>query len=124
MSLRSIALAATACAAATLATVAPTPAAAAAADIVVAPETVTVRVSFADLNLASAEGRARLDRRIAGAARSICGDFFPADLETAALVKTCREDAIASTRLPAAYAGDAGTRDLTVTGNRMSRAAN
>lgn len=122
MSLRSIALAATACAVATLSTVAPTPAAA--ADIVVAPETVTVRVSYADLNLASAQGRARLDRRIAGAARSIWGDYFQADLQMAALVQTCRQDAIASARLPSAYASNAGTRDLTVTANRMSRAAN
>ena len=122
MSLRSLALAATACAAATLATI-PSPASAA-ADIVVAPETITVRVSYADLNLATAQGRARLDRRIAGAARSICGSFFPADLELAVLVRTCREGAIASARLPAAYASNAGTRDLTVTGNRMSRAAN
>ena len=121
MSLRTIALAAVASAAASLSL---TAAPAAAADIVVAPETITVRVSYADLNLASAEGRARLDRRIAGAARSICGSFFPADLEMAVLVKSCREDAIASARLPAAYASNGGGRDLTVTGNRMSRAAN
>ena len=94
MSVRSIALAAAACVAATLSAVVATPAAA--ADIVVAPATITVRVSYADLNLASAQGRAVLDRRIAGAARNICGTFFPADLEMAVLV----------------------------TGNRMSRAAN
>jgi UrcA family protein len=122
MSVRSIALAAAACVPATLSTVLPTPAVA--ADIVVAPAAITVRVSYADLNLASAQGRAVLDRRIAGAARSICGSFFPADLEMAALVKDCREDAIASARLPAAYASNDGTRALLVTGNRMSRAAN
>jgi UrcA family protein len=121
MSLRTIALAAVASAAASLSL---TAAPAAASDIVVAPETVTVRVSYADLNLASAEGRARLDRRIAGAARSICGSVLPAHLEMAALVKSCRENAIASARLPAAYASNGGRRDLTVTGNRMSRAAN
>ena len=69
MSLRTIALAATACAAATLTTPA------AAADIVVAPEQVTVRISYADLDLATAQGRARLEDRVAGAARSICGSF-------------------------------------------------
>ena len=122
MSLRTIALAATTCAAATLTVLAATPAAA--ADIVVAPEQVTVRISYADLNLASAEGRARLEGRVAGAARSICGSFFPADLEMASLVRTCRADAIASARLPDAFASAAGTRDLTVTGRRMSRAAN
>ena len=123
MSLRSIALAAAACVAATLSTVVPTPAAAA-TDIVVAPAAITIRVSYADLNLASAEGRAALDRRIAGAARSLCGTYFATDLQTQALVQDCREDAIASARLPASYASNAGARDLTVTGNRMSRAAN
>ena len=122
MSVRSIALAAAACVAATLSTVVPTPAAA--ADILVAPERITVRVSYADLNIASSEGRARLESRVAGAARSICGSYFPADLELASRVKTCRADAIASARLPAALASNAGARDLTVTGRRMSRAAN
>lgn len=122
MSVRSIALAAAACAAATLSSVAPAPAAA--ADIVVAPTAVTVRVSFADLNLATSQGRAVLDRRIAGAARSICGSYFSTDLQMRALVEDCRDDAIASARLPAAYASNAGARGLTVTGYRMSRAAN
>src|SRR5688572_18120724 len=103
MSLRTIALAAVASATAALTL---TAAPAAATDIVVAPETITVRVSYADLNLASAEGRARLDRRIAGAARSICGSVFGPDLRMAALVQDCREDAIASARLPAALAGN------------------
>lgn len=119
MSLRSIALAATACAAATLSMTA-TPAGA--ADITVIPETVTVRVSYADLNLASAEGRARLDRRIAGAARSICGTYFPTDLRTFALVQDCREEAIASARIPTAVASN--DRAVLLTGHRMSRAAN
>ena len=118
MSLRTIALAATACVAFTSLIAAP----AAAADIVVAPETVTVRVSYADLNLATAQGRARLDSRIAGAARSICGSFFAVDLTMAAQVRECRTDAIASARLPSAYASSDGT--VAVTGNRMSRAAN
>jgi UrcA family protein len=117
MSLRTIALAAVASAAAALTL---TAAPAAATDIVVAPETITVRVSYADLNLASAEGRARLDRRIAGAARSICGSFFAVDLRMAALVQDCREDAIGSARLPAAYAGNS----VRITGYRVSRAAN
>ena len=117
MSLRSIALAATACAA-----LASLTAPAAASEITVQPDTVTVRVSYADLNLASAAGRARLDRRIAGAARSICGNFFPAELEMAALVQTCREDAIASARIPTAVASNG--RAVTLTGYRVSRAAN
>jgi len=122
MYLRSIALAAaTAC---TIAAVSLTATPASAAEIVVAPERVSVRISYADLNLASAEGRARLDRRIAGAARGICGSFFPADLRMGALVHDCREGAIASARLPTALASLAGARAVTVTGYRMSRAAN
>jgi UrcA family protein len=124
MSVRTIALAAAACVAATLSTVVPTPAVASDADIVVAPERITVRVSYADLDLGNVEGRAVLNRRIAGAARYICGSFFPADLDMAVLVKACREDTIASVRLPSAYASAVGGRDLTVIGNRMSRAAN
>jgi UrcA family protein len=119
MSLRSIALAATACAAAALSM---TAAPASAADITVMPETVTVRVSYADLNLASAEGRARLDRRIAGAARSICGSYFPIDLDMFALVRECRADAIASARIPTAVASN--DRAVVLTGHRVSRAAN
>ena len=119
MSLRTIALAAVASAAASLSL---TAAPAAASDIVVAPETITVRVSYADLNLASAQGRARLDRRIAGAARSICGSFFPADLEMAALVKDCRADAIGSAQIPTAVASNDSS--VTLTGHRVSRAAN
>ena len=124
MSLRTLAfaLAATASAAVTTLSVFTVPALA--AEIIVAPETVTAHVSYADLNLATAEGRAQLDRRIAGAARGICGAYFPADLRMAALVQDCRADAIASARIPAAVASAAGARDLTVTGYRVSRAAN
>lgn len=122
MSLRSLALATAACAAATALSVFAVPALA--AEITVVPETITVRVSYADLNLATAQGRAQLDRRIAGAARSICGPYFPTDLRMAALVQDCREDAISSARIPTAVASAAGARDLNVTGYRVSRAAN
>jgi UrcA family protein len=122
MSLRNLVLAAAACAAATSLSVFAVPALA--AEITVMPETVTVRVSYADLNLATAQGRAQLDRRVAGAARGICGAFFPSDLRMTALVQDCREDAIASARIPTAVASAAGARDLTVTGYRVSRAAN
>ena len=40
--------------------------------IVVYPDLRTERVSYADLNLASAEGRARLEQRIRGAADRVC----------------------------------------------------
>jgi UrcA family protein len=36
-------------------------------------ETKSIRISYSDLNLASASGKARLDRRIAFATRQICG---------------------------------------------------
>lgn len=122
MSLRSFALATAACAAATLSLAAATPASAA-PDILVAPQNVTVRVSYADLNLASAEGRARLDSRIAGAARSICGSYFSADLRMSALVHECRDDAIASARIPTTALASSD-RAVAVTGYRVSRAAN
>jgi UrcA family protein len=118
MSLRSLSLAACVAATLTLATASP----AGATDIVVAPEAVTVRVSHADLNLASEAGRARLERRIAGAARGICGTSHPADLRMSALVGACRADAITSARLPAQVASN--DRTVAMSGNRMSRAAN
>ena len=120
MSLRSLSLAAAACVAPTLTLATATPAGA--TDIVVAPESVTVRVSYADLNLATVEGRARLDRRIASAARSICGSSFQNDLHMSALVNECRDDAIASARIPAQVASN--DRTVALTGYRMSRAAN
>ena len=118
MSLRTIAFAVAAVC--TTAALTLTAAPATAADIVVAPEAVSVRVSYADLNLASAQGRAVLDRRIAGAARGICGTSFPTDLRMTALVEDCRADTIASARIPAALASNA----VMVTGYRMGRAAN
>ncbi len=120
MSLRSIALAAAACVAATLTMTAAAPASA--AEIVVTPDSVSVSVSYADLNLASARGRAQLDRRIASAARGLCGSYFPVDLHRSALVGACRADAISSARIPTAVASSEGARGLA--GNRMSRAAN
>jgi UrcA family protein len=120
MSLRNLALVTAACAVATLSLATATPAGA--TDIVVAPETVTVRVSYADLNLATVEGRARLDRRIASAARSICGSPFQNDLHMSALVSECRDDAIASARIPTQVASN--DRAVVMTGHRMSRAAN
>ena len=120
MSLRSIALAALACAAATVSMTAATPASA--ADILVTPDVVAVSVSYADLNLASAAGRAQLDRRIANAARDICGSYQPLDLRMFSLTRACRADAIASARIPTNVASNDGA--LRMTGHRVSRAAN
>lgn len=49
----------------------------------------TIAVSYADLNLASEAGRDLLDRRIAGAAGALCGDFNPIELGRAALGRAC-----------------------------------
>jgi len=68
--------------------VAVTPAAAQTAD--------SVTISYADLNLANAAGRAVLDRRIAHAARQVCGQFAPVELRRNSLSRACQADVIAS----------------------------
>jgi UrcA family protein len=117
MYLRSALLAAFASGAATLAT----PCSAEASDIHVTSPSATARVSYADLNLANPAGRARLERRIADAARDLCGSHFALDLNRSELMRACRADAIASARLPALAAGEGGG---SMPGNRMSLAAN
>ncbi|HEX4739130.1 MAG TPA: UrcA family protein [Allosphingosinicella sp.] len=52
-------------------------------------------VRYADLNLASAEGRAQLDRRIASAAEALCGFAHSADLAAQADVAHCRAATVA-----------------------------
>ena len=54
-----------------------------------------VSVQHADLNLASAAGRAALDRRIERAARRVCGTALPIELDLAAEVDACRADVLA-----------------------------
>ena len=65
------------------------------------------RVAFADLDLSTQAGVATLDRRIEGAIRAVCGDYFPNSpasreevlrcrRETASQVYSQRSDAIAS----------------------------
>lgn len=39
------------------------------------PDAMSVRVSFADLNLASADGRSQLTTRVVGAVRQVCSPF-------------------------------------------------
>lgn len=56
----------------------------------------SVTVGYADLNLANAAGRAVLDRRIAHAARQVCGQFAPIELRRNSLSRACQADAIAS----------------------------
>ncbi len=51
-------------------------------------------VSYADLNLSSAAGRATLDSRIKGAARSVCGSPKAATLAEHNSINACRDGAI------------------------------
>lgn len=57
-----------------------------------------VTVSYEDLNLGSAAGRAVLDARIERAARQICGTAFINELDFAAGVEACRRDVVAGAR--------------------------
>ena len=57
-----------------------------------------VVISYDDLNLGSAAGRAVLDRRIERAATRICGFALPVELDLAAEVNSCREGTIAAAR--------------------------
>lgn len=58
------------------------------------PENALVRfVSYADLNLASLEGRARLESRVRGAVRRVCPEGHPGDLTTAGLTGRCQSAA-------------------------------
>ena len=71
------------------------------------PKTVSVTVSFADLDLTTEAGRARLDRRILRAAAAVCSPR-----ETILLLRAdyndCRKDAAtdANTRLASLRKGD------------------
>lgn len=57
-----------------------------------------VVVQHEDLNLASAAGRAALDRRISRAASIVCGTALNIELDIAAGVEACREATIAVAR--------------------------
>ena len=75
----------------------------------------SVRVGYSDLNLANEAGQERLSRRIAMAARSVCGFEDPRQLELAAAVNQCREQAIAGAQPAFDAAVAAATRRGTVT---------
>ena len=55
----------------------------------------SVRVSYADLNLASAPGEQILERRIANAARTVCEIEDSHELALASATNVCRGDAVA-----------------------------
>lgn len=60
------------------------------------PVTVTSVVQTADLDLASADGRRELDRRIVRAARDVCGTVSDSDLAGKNDVRQCRTETIAA----------------------------
>jgi UrcA family protein len=75
----------------------------------IAPEVRTVR--YADLDLTSPAGRARLDRRIEAAVREVCGEAPSFDLARRHAVRQCLTETRANVRLPASVAADlSGTR--------------
>ncbi len=59
-----------------------------------------VTISYANLNLANAAGRAVLDRRIAAAARQVCGQYLITELKWAEMSRECRVEVTASAQLP------------------------
>ena len=65
------------------------------AEPVTATQTYVSYVQTSDLNLASDSGRRTLDRRLAQAAREVCGTASDADLVGQNKTRACRADAIA-----------------------------
>ena len=59
-----------------------------------AQESRSIAVSYADLNLASADGRDVLDQRIASAASQLCGPSDGRDLVWARAVEACQQATI------------------------------
>lgn len=79
-----------------------------------AAEPDSVRVSYADLNLATDIGQNVLLRRIAFAAASVCGTADPRDLAYLRAVGECRSETIADTQ-PAFHAAVAQALHPSVT---------
>ena len=52
-------------------------------------------VSYADLDLSSAPGRARLEQRIGAAVRDVCGVPVRGDMRSDRAVRTCRIETLA-----------------------------
>ena len=63
-----------------------------------AAESNSVRISYADLNLASKFARHRLQARIAGGARIVCEIEDSKQMDLAAATNACRSDAIEGAR--------------------------
>jgi UrcA family protein len=73
-----------------------------------------VRVSYADLNLANEAGATALERRIAYAARSVCGEADLRDLRLMRATNVCRDQAITDAQ-PAFHSALAAARNPSVT---------
>lgn len=73
----------------------------------------SVRVSYADLNLATGFGQNKLQRRIAYASQTVCDTGFPLDLSFMRAVNDCREATIADAQ-PAFEAAVASARHPSV----------
>ncbi|MFN3945565.1 MAG: UrcA family protein [Allosphingosinicella sp.] len=56
----------------------------------------SLAVRHADLDLATARGRAALDHRIRAAADALCGTASPADMQSQAAVRRCRTETVAA----------------------------
>ena len=55
-------------------------------------------VRTADLDLHTADGRRRLEQRLANAAREVCGTASDVDLEGKQAVRKCRDETLAKAR--------------------------
>lgn len=65
----------------------------------------SMRVSYADLNIATPEGREALEKRVNLAIRQVCGGFVPAsDLQKWAQFRQCQKVARQSTGVQIAVA--------------------
>ena len=62
------------------------------------PETNIVLVRTADLDLASARHRAKLDHRLTQAARQVCGDASDSDLPGSNAMRRCIDETLANAR--------------------------
>jgi UrcA family protein len=63
-----------------------------------APATNVTWVRTADLNLASDLGQRTLERRLAAAAREVCGSASSADLSGKNAVRRCRDETLSTAR--------------------------
>lgn len=79
----------------------------------------SVTVNFSDLDVGTAAGKARFDRRVRNAAREMCGwvQFQPLDIQTK--VVSCHKDVIADAQagLETALARKASATRLSLRGN-------